>query len=194
MSELKVDGMMKIPSNYEGKNVNVNGMLKVGGDLNTTLLDGDGIVKIKGNISAKSIEMDGVLKVGSKITTDKLEIDGALKAESIEGEEIYVDGKIEINQSINCEKLDITIDSKSSIDSIECASVNVKFKKLINKYLTIDSISADDINISNVKCKSVFGDKVVIGPNCDIQSVEYKTSLEIHESSNVGNKQKIEVK
>lgn len=194
MSDIKVDGMMKIPNNVEGENINVNGMLKVDGNVIAKCLDGDGITKIKGSATISFIDMDGVLKVGNKIKTDKLTMDGLVKAESIEGEEIYIDGNLNITQSINCEILDIKFDTKSRIDSIECTTVNIVYKKRQKCYLTINNISADEIIIQNVKCNTIYGDKIVIGPNCEITNVEYKTSLEVHESSNIKQIQKIEVK
>lgn len=59
------------------------------------------------------------------------------------------------------------------------------------KTLHADTIEADNIEISNTSARTVKGNQVIIGPGCEIGTVEYKDSLRVHPRAMVKNQQKI---
>jgi hypothetical protein len=57
--------------------------------------------------------------------------------------------------------------------------------------LVTDTIEGDDIYLEYVKAKVVRGNNIEIGPDCEIDLIEYKNTLKQHESSRVGNSRKV---
>lgn len=186
-SIFEVNGMMKSPGNLECDVVEVNGMLKVTGDLKTGNLTGDGMVKIVGNIKGESINVNGMLKLGGDIDMKSMDMDGMLKAKSISGENIEISGALNIKGNINCDTFNLNLNGKSSVNNIEGSSVKVKLGRSSKHQLTVNSISADDIDLENVNCKTISGDIIKIGKGCKVENITYNTSLDIHPHATVSN-------
>lgn len=51
--------------------------------------------------------------------------------------------------------------------------------------VSIDYIEADEVVLDYVKCKSISARRVVLGPHCEVDVVEYEESCKIHEEAKV---------
>lgn len=186
---INVNGMSKSHGNLECDELKVDGMFKVDGDLKTSDLTCNGMVKITGNVQSESISMDGMLKIGGDIDTKNMDINGLLKAKSISGEKIEISGSLNIKENISCDAFYLVLNGKSSVNSIEGTHVNVNPRRWRHQ-LKVNSISADEIDIENVKCDTISGDKIQIGKGCKVDNITYITSLDIDANATVKKSQK----
>jgi cytoskeletal protein CcmA (bactofilin family) len=60
-----------------------------------------------------------------------------------------------------------------------------------NKELTADIIEGDDVYLENTQAKVVRGNNIELGPDCEIELVEYKDSFKQDEKADVGTHTKI---
>lgn len=186
MSEEKrivhVDGMSKSSGNLECDEVKVDGMFRVSGDLKASDLTCDGMVRIAGNVNVESINIDGMIKVGGDIDMKSMDIDGLIKAKSISGEKIDISGGFNIKENISCDTFILELCGRGLVKNIEGSSVVVTTRKYRHQ-LKANTISADEIDIENVKCGTISGDKIKIGKGCKVDNVTYITSLDIDSSA-----------
>lgn len=168
-----------------------DGISKVNGNLEAKQVKGDGIIIVNKNLTASTINVDGILKVKGDIEAENLHIDGILKAANIKGENLNIDGKVKVLGNVNCDNLQLNISYGCLISSIEGSKVTVNLQGKKRCYLKVNSISADEIDIKNVICETVSGDKVKIGKGCKVNHVNYITQIEIDEDAEVKSSEKI---
>jgi cytoskeletal protein CcmA (bactofilin family) len=183
-NDVHVSGMMKMNQDIEANDVSISGMFKVKGNVNCHTLKNSGLTSIEGNVTTEELICSGVLKVTDQIKAQLVKVSGALNACSIETEMLKVSGKMEINQTLNCEECDIHFGARSSIHDIEATKVLIK-NTSNRKKLSLNSITADDIQVDHITCDVIRGDKVVIGTHSEITTIEYKTSIDIHPKAKV---------
>ncbi len=186
----KVNGMMRSHSNVICDEVEINGMFRVHGDLMTKSLDGNGYIKVSGKAKIDTVKMSGYLKVKDGIVIKDMNLTGNLIAKDVNAEILKINGKLKIAENINCEKCEFIINSNSCVECIEGSRVVVSHHKVIKHVLRVNTISADEIDLENVICDTISGDKVIIRKGCIVNNVIYRTSLEIEPNAIVRNQEK----
>ncbi len=189
-NDITISGVMKINDNLDASGVNVSGIFKMKGNLTSQRLQSSGIAKILGSAEITEVSNSGILKICGKLKTNKLISSGVISVDDVDAEIIKINGKVNVENNMNCDQLTIDFKSKSFVGSIEASSINIKCYRF-SKKLHVNTISADEIKIENVICEKITGNNVIIGPNCKINYLEYINSIEIDKSSKVINKQKI---
>ncbi|QVK16833.1 polymer-forming cytoskeletal protein [Mycoplasmatota bacterium] len=186
---VRVSGMSKSSGNLECDEVKVEGMFRVSGDIKASDLTCEGMVRIAGDVNVESIDVEGMIKVGGDINVKSMDIDGLIKARSISGEKIDISGGFNVKENINCDTFIMELCGNGSVTNIEGSSVEVTTRRK-RHHLKANTISADEINIENVKCHTISGDKVKIGVGCKVDNITYITSLDIDPNATVKKSQK----
>ncbi len=139
---------------------------------------------------------------------------GTLYGEGIlECEELYSFGSIKVEE-INAEVVYIHPDSGSKVKQVMGSDIRITKNFLMDQtflslpksadnklyrreasnpatIMELDSIEGDDIVLDHVRAKYVSGDHVIIGDRCVIDTVEYKSDIEISSWAKVKNKIKL---
>lgn len=64
-------------------------------------------------------------------------------------------------------------------------SVKVAGSGVIDGDVTADSIEGDEIYLESTRSKMVRGKRVLIGPDCQIDRVEYEEEIHVHDEAEV---------
>ncbi|WHY67349.1 cytoplasmic protein [Neobacillus sp. SuZ13] len=163
---VKVFGEAEVKRNMEAKDTLVMGTMMVGG-----------------NAHMKKIKILGLLEVGEGLTGDEANIKGSIAVNGdVEYETFDSSGGFEIKGLLTADTIKVGLRfGQSSAEEIGGGKITVKkrsntllpFGKEIG-FLSAKVIEGDDIYLENTKADIVRGNKVKIGPGCQIGVVEYR--------------------
>lgn len=203
-NSISISGSGRIGGNVDCRDrISISGSGSIDGEIICGEFHNSGSAKSSGNITAKSFHVSGVFKSGGWINSDVIAISGIVKAEGdITGERVNIRGGISTEKLVSGDNVVIEFESGCSCRIGELGGGTIRvyrseklFRGLFGSLFNtndsigtaeIGSIEADDIDISHCNVKSIVGTKVVIGPGCRVERVEYTESLQIDESSKVG--------
>jgi len=178
--ELRVDGVCTIEGDLTAESLKINGVCSCSGDVTAKLFNCDGVLTVSGNLRAGVADIDGVCTVnGSKVEADQIDCDGVLSVEGeISADIIEADGKINAYEIVG-DRIRVKSYWKNH------GPLRALFK-IGEKFSTIDLIEGTNIELRGVRAKSVSGQNVRIGKNCEIDRVDASGELNVHPSARVG--------
>lgn len=162
----------------------VNG---VDGNVHTSFMKVHGSSHVKGNLKTKILKVWG----GSVV-------DGNCSCE-----EIVVRGGIDVNGLLTAENFYVWMFWNTKVKDIRGTTISVRrlnpvistlknyfryFESSTPPFLTADSIEGDKVYLEYTRARLVRGTDIVIGPGCEIETIEYQRGLnqditsEIHHS------------
>ncbi|MFC7372919.1 polymer-forming cytoskeletal protein [Fictibacillus iocasae] len=204
--EVKINGSAKIQGSVTADEVTIMGSGTIEKSLACQELSINGSATVAGSAEAKECEVNGSATFKSDLTGDDISIRGRASIEgNCSAEHFYAKGQFKIEGLLNAESVEVDLYGECNAKEIGGMSVKVKntefaspWKKILRKLfpssddrLTSDLIEGDHIVLENTSAKIVRGDTVVIGKGCDIQLVEYKSSLDVRSGSSVAEEKKI---
>lgn len=201
------------------QNVNITGECKFNGDVDCEKLRLTGEVKIAGNLIAKDMKITGVcavdgslnglslqgrgeMKSKGRVRVDKIKLTGQLDAAGdCEAEELHITGAVNIDGLLSSDQLAISMFGPSFAKEVGGSKMKIKRSKvgtLLRLMKSMDGvifnaglIEGDNIELHYTKASIVRGENVIIGIDCEIETVEYRDELKIHKSAVVKNKVKL---
>jgi len=162
-------------SNERDMTITGNGSAK-GGQYNRVKIMGEGA--IDGYLTCNRLRVLGQLTVKGDCTAESFHVLGAF---TIDG--LLNSGKIEVHLFGPCE-----------VKEIGGGQIHIKRRLLgtaAYKHLTVDTVEGDDIRLEGTRAKVVRGNRVAIGPGCDIDLVEYKDDYHQSPRANVRESKRI---
>ncbi|MFL6561038.1 MAG: cytoplasmic protein [Bacillus sp. (in: firmicutes)] len=142
-----------------------------------------GTMMIGGNALLKKIKVFGLLEVGGRLTGDVANIKGSISVNGdVEYETFDSSGGFEIKGLLTAETIKVGLRFGTSLAE-EIGGGKITVKKRGNSLLPfgkeVGSLSAkviegDEVYLENTKADIVRGNKVKIGPGCQIGMVEYR--------------------
>jgi cytoskeletal protein CcmA (bactofilin family) len=173
---IKISGKATIKGNIDAESIKVSGDSELKGDVKVKELNIHGSTSIFGNVISDIVNVHGGINIGGDCTSEKFTSRGGF---NIKG--LINSGNIDIKVHFPCHVKEI------GGENIKVHKGNYKLKEFIRTYilpslesnsLHCDIIECDDIYLECTKAKIVRGNNVVIGPNCEIEMVEYKNYYE----------------
>lgn len=202
--KIMISGMGTLKGHAKAGKVLSSGTAYVEGNLNAEDIEASGNLKVGGDVLTQHLSNDGRCRVGHHVKAHKIVSRGFLSvAGDLEAEEYDSKGSFSIDGLLNANVIDVEIHGFCYAKEIGGEAIQVKlsryhnwtidfFSKLINPFLgnnrELDKLNADliegtSIALENTHAKVVRGNQVKIGPNCEIELVEYTESIEIDASS-----------
>ena len=172
--KLTVDGVGTCTDDIKAESMLISGVFKCMGAIDTGLLQTDGTAEIRSSVRAKKIITDGILTVrdGARIEADEIECDGIIRAGEVSADVIRAEGVINAKEIVG--------------DRICIRSTAGRIARFFCKrFSNIELIEATTVEISGVTAKSVNGKDIIIGPQCQIDTVDCSGTLFIDKSSSV---------
>lgn len=176
---VKVEGVANINGDMKCEEMRIQGVSNFSGNIDCTELDIGGTCKVKGSVRGGKCRLTGLLTVDGDLEADSFtgsgsfQIGGGINAENIDIKYVYGSGAEEI-----CGE-NIKIWKESSNGAVEFIMDLIPWRHK-GRHLHCKLIEGDTVNIENVKADTVRGGSIVIGPECDIELVEYHESLEVY--------------
>jgi len=206
-SKLVVTGSGHVDGDVKNESCRIAGACTIEGSVETDEWKSAGSAKIKGSLKADMFKSAGSAVIGGDVHADDFVCAGRCSVGGgIDSGRVKFGGNLESKNTIKCDRFEgvgkvsapaiaadsITIETEGrsdvreiSGDSIEVRSVGRVFSQ---GELYSDRIRGERIYLENTTCKLVSGDDVVIGPNCEIETVEFRSNLKIHLSAKVKKK------
>jgi hypothetical protein len=207
-NDILVNGILKV----EGKTKAVKGKVNGSADFNNNI-EFDSLVVMgksisKGDSKIKNLKIEGQMKISKNLTADEVNVFGILNVNgNCNSEYFKTKGAFTVNGMLNADTINIEIYGKSTANEIGGEKITVIkgkknyfdkiIKSLFSSFNIFDSrlianvIEGDEIHLEFTKAKIVRGDRVKIGPGCEIESVEFKNKFELSEKSTVKENKKI---
>ncbi|MFD0678063.1 MULTISPECIES: hypothetical protein [unclassified Paenibacillus] len=193
-NEFKTNGSSRTQGNVKSKVIKVNGIARIEGNVEAEQLNVNGQSDIGGDVAVRSLKLQGKSEIGGNLTGDLLEIGGELKVQrDCAAETFLYKGSFLISGMLNAGKIDIQLFGPCKVREIGGETISVKrtglglsLHKIIHSLfipgfedrLNVDTIEGDDIYLEYTTAKVVRGNRINIGPGCEINHVEYKDHFE----------------
>ncbi|MBD1379529.1 polymer-forming cytoskeletal protein [Metabacillus arenae] len=199
---IKTSGSSLLEGDVEAEYIESNGSSEITGDVKCGAVSINGSSAFRQDITCEKIEVNGTSKIGGELSGGKIRVNGSMKvAEGCEGEEVIVKGSIQVGGLLNADFIDLKLGFHSNVKEIGGEKINIKkysslnlFKRLWdvivqrNYHLEADVIEGDVIHLEATKAKLVRGKDIIISEKCEIDTVEYTDSIDIHPNSVVREK------
>jgi cytoskeletal protein CcmA (bactofilin family) len=181
----RLQGKTRILGTFEAVEAEISGHLSAADTTVSRLFRVEGAVDIQGNLSGEEISVTGGLGIHGDCNAEcfkvngKVKIDGMLNSDVVEAE-LYGTCRI---WEIGGERITIrqgnAFGFRSFLKSI--------FPELeIGGGLVADLIEGDEIRLEYTTAKMVRGKRIILGPGCDVSTVEYKEAFEAAPDARVG--------
>ena len=185
MNDIRIDGKGTIAGGEYGA-IKVNGFAQSEGDVRAASVDVDGTMNCRGSLTADLLDCDGAMKIEADLRVKKMMVDGMLRVTSgreIEAEELFCDGSLHIDGQISADKMVVNglIRAREIVgDQITISSSVGRLARLfIHNGSKADLIEATTIRLSGVTAKAVNGQDIVVGPFCEIDSLDCSGTLSV---------------
>lgn len=172
---LVVDGDLRVGDMKSSGSVDVSGDIEVRGLGKTS-----GALRIGGRLTGKNAAGSGGLRIGSEVALDQLSWSGAVHCPGL----------------VSADAVDLQMAGESQIGELAGSSITVRpgvgWRFGRPPRLLVGEVSGDDIRLENTVAQVVRGDRVTIGPRCQIERLEYREQLEVSPEATVGDTVRIE--
>lgn len=163
--------------------IKIAGSARFEGPLNVITLDIAGSADALATIKAQEIKVFGSLTAKAEVSTERFVAKGTFELTSLNANDV----RIELAEVCRVGEIGAENVKVEPISMFRLGFFGSNHKKI----LRADTIEADHIELSNTVAQTVKGNQVIIGPRCEIETVEYKDSLKVHPRSIVKNQVKI---
>ncbi|WP_248925811.1 hypothetical protein [Paenibacillus hamazuiensis] len=197
-----IEGVGKVDGDLMCETFKLNGMGTIRGNLVASRFEMKGRMTGEGSVTAKSVLIEGISNLNGCLLGDDIRLNGMINVNGdCEAERFAVEGGFAIDGLLNAGTIDIGLYGRGQAKEIGGELIRVKKLKK-NRWsgllkwiapswdnrLKAGTIEGDDIHLEHTTANVVRGNRIVIGPGCRIERVEYRTELLVQTGAKV-NKQ-----
>lgn len=177
------------------------GTCKVEGEISVQQMEISGSFKCLESVKIQTLESNGMFTVGKSFHGKNVTVNGTLNVEEdLAAEVVQLTGIMQVRGCVNVEECNLKLIGTSTVGEIGGSQISIEPKReymgkiakifIPKKYcenkLIANSIEGDIITIESCEVDRIAGNKIVIGPNCKVNYVEYRDEIEIDETAIVG--------
>lgn len=214
--EFRTTGSATVEGEVKADLLKCSGSQRIGGKLTASYVKTSGSLSVESDVEADKFVSEGSFEIEGLLSADEISIrlGGECEAREIGGERIEVRQKAgRFRPEELKEKLEHKTKGKRwKFDELGI-EIGIDLEKLTHELgklgaalgnlglnisgfggygtLEAETIEGDEIYLESTRAKMVRGKKVVIGPDCEIETVEYAEMLQVDESSQVEKREKI---
>ncbi|MCM3627877.1 hypothetical protein M3194_10925 [Paenibacillus glycanilyticus] len=189
-SKLKCVGTLEVNGSVAAERMSIVGTCDIKGGLQGGLLKTSGTVTVGGISRLRELNLAGSMESKDHVYGEQIKLRGMLQTlGDCEAEVFTAKGIFEIGGLLNAGQLDIKLYRDCKAHEIGGGKINIRkasllhplslfFKPSSSARLTVSVMEGDHIYLENTIADIVRGNKVVIGPGCEIGLVEYKEHFE----------------
>ncbi|MFF2014454.1 polymer-forming cytoskeletal protein [Paenibacillus sp. NPDC058177] len=198
---VKVTGECQFNDTVDCRRLSLTGNVRVDGDLRLEKLKVTGELAVAGVLTGQSLRGTGEVKAASA-RMEQIDFSGSLVIHGdCEAEQLEISGAAVVEGLLSAERLQINLYGAGQAREVGGGTIVIKQNKT-GKLLNLikakqdvifraDLIEGDTIELQCTVADTVRGGSVIIGPDCVIQTVEYREKLEIHKNAMVKQQVKI---
>jgi cytoskeletal protein CcmA (bactofilin family) len=193
-NRVELAGACKIVGAVTAQEFDAAGAWKLGGDVQSEIFKAAGAGKVEGSLHAQEFSNAGTIKIAKNLKAQRAKFSGVFAAgEDVEASELLGRGAFRIEGLLAADRLDLELSERSWAREIGGERIIVRKRKSFwgwlkrfwgsGPMLASDLIEADEISLEATVAKIVRGKRVIIGPECRIDRIEYAESLQIDPKS-----------
>lgn len=207
-SDITVNGMLEVEGKTKASNVKINGSADFNGETDFDSLSVMGKTLASGDSKIKNLKVEGQMRVAKSLSAEEVVVRGILNInENCNTELFKTKGAFTVDGMLNADTIEVELHGRCSANEIGGEKISVikgrknYFNKIISSIfssfnffdirLIANTIEGDNIYLEHTKAKTVRGDSVTIGPNCEIDIVEYKNVFSKTDDSIVKQNKKV---
>jgi cytoskeletal protein CcmA (bactofilin family) len=184
---------------------NGSGLGTVEGRMEVGIIEGSGSFKVNGPVKASCLRSSGSCQIGGQLKAGQVFSSGSLSVGAdVEAEEFDAGGSFKIDGLLNANRINIRIGRfcyarEIGGEDIYASTHKVYWHGIFKSWFTgfwndrtwgtnklhAELIEGTNVSLEHTHAKIVRGNRVKIGPGCQIELVEYTDSLEIDPESSV---------
>ncbi len=193
-NDIVVNGMLNVEGKTKAVKGKVNGSADFNNDIEFDSLNVMGKSLASGDSRIKDLKIEGQMRIAKNLTADEVNVFGLLNINgNCNSEAFKTKGSFTVDGMLNAGTIDMEIHGRSTANEIGGEKISVVkgkknyFNKIIKSIfssfnffdsrLIANVIEGDVIYLEYTKAKIVRGDSVEIGPNCEIDVVEFKNKF-----------------
>jgi len=176
----KAAGSCRVTGSVEAEEIKASGSFKVAGDVRAERFNVSGSQKLEGNLHAESARLAGSFKIDGDVEAERVEASGAINVGGLLNADqvtIHLHGRSQVRE-IGGSKIVVTQGGSGSV------VFGIAFAGRAGR-LQVETVEGDDVSLEATSADTVRGKRVVIGPGCEIGTVEYAESLQVDEEAKV---------
>jgi len=158
--------------------VKILGEGNIDGDLACTEVKVKGVINVQGDLKTQRIRVMGSSYIDGSLNGDEVAVTGSLQVTGdCSAESLKIRGGFTVDGLLNAGKLDVALYGPAHAKEIGGGMINIRPRFRIfshYKHLTVETIEGDDVRLAYTTAKVVRGNKVYVGPGCEIDLVEFK--------------------
>lgn len=194
---ITVEGKTNVSGTCEARqNLRIQGRVLVGGDVLGDVVTVDGYNAFDGDFRGRDIKVRGKIHVYKGVFAEDIFVEGTMRVGgSCEAETFRVDGTFSIAGMLNAGKVSVRLKRNSSVKEIGGEEIRVERGHGLRMFhrisrLTVETIEGDEIYIEHTTAKVIRGNKVTLGPETQVDLVEYHTEFHNPGHAKVGESKK----
>jgi cytoskeletal protein CcmA (bactofilin family) len=180
-----VGGVGDIHGNVKAQNVRVGGSAAFNGDIEGGDVVFSGTSEVHGRITGNVVRIAGTSTVDGPVSAQRIEMRGTAKlGADVQAESFDAQGVFSVGGLLNAGIVTIRLYGGCDAHDIGGETIDVRDGKAWpmlpffgDRNLTADTIEGDTVYLEFTRAKVVRGANVTIGPNCEIDLVEYTGTL-----------------
>lgn len=199
--DVKITGECKFAGDVNCEKMSLTGNANIAGNLHMKQMKITGEIALEGSLEGDSLRGKGEIKAAT-VKVDKLHLYGNLDVKGdCEGEKLQISGGLSVAGLLSAEHLEIKLFGPSSAKEVGGSILIIKKSKtgrLLHMMkpspkilFEAGLIEGDAIELISTKANMVRGERVIIGPDCEIETVEFRDTLEVHKHATVKHQVKI---
>ncbi len=204
-ADFRISGSSEVQGSLKTKTLRVSGHAAIGGNLRADEVRISGSFTGRGDLAARKINISGQADIAGNVTAESINISGYLATRGgREAESFVARGTVAINGMLNAGTIDIR-HYGSRAGEIGGENINIRIQvpfglqRLLKIFrqpgaFTAGTIEGDDIHLELVKAKVVRGNNITMGPDCEVDLVEYRDSFQKDKGAKAGETKRIAAK
>lgn len=179
-------GTGSVNGNVKAEYLKISGNGKIDGFADIGIFTIEGRGSVGKDVAMKNMKISGKGVIGGNLSGEEIRIQGrAIIDGDCEVENFKSEGQFTMGGLLNADSVDIKLYGECRVKEIGGQSIKIKqkifsmislLKRIFPVRLVVETIEGDTIEIESTIANVVRGNDIIIGPNCEIDLVEYKGS------------------
>ena len=185
----RVSGVGKFRGKVRGGSFGCSGSCTVEGDVDVKQLECSGSAHIRGSVTSEQLSTSGMITVDGEVRSGEARTTGSAHfGRNVEVGVFESRGSFSIAGKLRADDVRIALGGDSGAGEIEGKQITVVQYGGRKSWLAwfsgpgtlkTESLAGDEIYLEAVRATTVRGERVTVGPDCEIGTLEYRESLRV---------------
>ncbi|EEK72922.1 MULTISPECIES: bactofilin family protein [Bacillus] len=193
--QFECNGYGIVTGDLKSSDARISGSGKVEGTVSAEMMRIDGKGTITQDVKATTLKIAGKGTIGGNVTGEEFKINGQATIDgNCEVDVFSSEGQFTVGGLLSADEININIHGTCRAKEIGGQTIKVRhrlstfsklFKTVFGLQLEAELLEGDNIDIDYAHIKTVRGNNVTVGPNCEIDLIEYTGVLNVDKNASV---------